>query len=187
MDQEEQIRHLITEAFKDETLRSAYFKVASEKTFKKGERLIEQGQICRYSYNIVKGAVRGYYLKDGREVTTSFCFEGDPVFSLESATRKVPCKETFETLEDSVIEVLSFKDLFELREQFPAIEKIWTLSLEAYAIWLEERLHHLQFNSARERYELLLKKHPYIVRRIQLNYIASFLGISQETMSRIRS
>jgi len=185
--QEAQIVSLLTTAFQDETLKEAYYKVAQEQPFKKGTLLIEQGQVCRYCYNIITGAVRGFYIKDGREVTTSFCFDNDTVLSLDSATRKTPCLETFEVLEDAVIEVVSMEDLQLLRQQFPVIEQVWTLSMEAYAIWLEERLHSLQFRTAKERYQQLIMHYPQIVQKAQLTHIASYLGITLETLSRIRA
>ncbi|MCW3464384.1 Crp/Fnr family transcriptional regulator [Chitinophaga nivalis] len=187
MDQEEEIKQLVLDAFQDEALYDAYVKVAEEKVFKKGELLIEQGRVCRFCYFIIKGAVRSYYAKDDKEITTSFCFEEDPVFSLESVTRQTPCPESFEALEDTVIEAVSFNDLLVLRQQFPAIERLWLLGVEAYAIWLEERLHSLQFNTAKERYQSLLQKYPYMIQRVQLRYIASYLGITLETLSRIRA
>jgi CRP-like cAMP-binding protein len=186
MDQEEDIKQLIITAFQEEALYNAYSKMAQEKMFKKGAHLIQKGQVCRYCYFLVKGVVRSYYVKDDKEVTTSFCFDDDPVFSLASVTRQIPCPESFEVLEDSLIEIVSFNDLLTLRKQFPAVEKIWSLGLEAYAIWLEERLHSLQFNTAKERYLLLLQRYPHIVQRLQLRYIASYLGITLETLSRIR-
>ena len=186
MDQEEQIRGLLVKSLKNSALLTAYSAFARKKAFKKGEHVREPGTVCRYCYFLISGIARGYYLRDGKEVTTSFCFEGDPVFSLESATRGVPAYETFEILEDAVMEMISFNDLFQLRQQFPEVEKMWLLSVEAYAIWLEERLYSLQFNDAKERYALLIKKYPYIIQRVQLGYIASYLGITKETLSRIR-
>lgn len=185
--QEAIIEELLTVAFQDETLRNAYYEVAQEKMFKKGDLLLEQGKICRYCYTLLSGAVRGFYLKDGREITTSFCFTSDVVLSLESATRLTPSPESFEVLEDSLVEVVSVEKLGELRQQFPVLEKVWTLSMEAYAIWLEERLASLQFATAKERYDQLLERYPQIVRNVQLSHIASYLGITLETLSRIRS
>lgn len=185
--QEALIAELLTVAFREEEIRNAYYEVATEKIFRKGELLLEQGKICRYSYNIISGLVRGYYLKDGREVTTAFCFADDTVLSLESATRQTPSPETFEVLEDSVIEVISIEGLQQLRERFPVIEKVWTLSMEAYAIWLEERIYSLQFSTAKERYHRLLERYPEIVQQARLTHIASYLGITLETLSRIRA
>ncbi|QJB32654.1 Crp/Fnr family transcriptional regulator [Chitinophaga oryzae] len=185
--QEAIIEEILTAAFQDEALRDAYYEAAQEKKFKKGDLLLEQGQICRYTYILLSGAVRGFYLKDGREVTTSFCFAGDVVLSLESATRLTPSPESFEVLEDSLVEVVSVEKMARLRERFPVFEKVWTLSMEAYAIWLEERLASLQFATAKERYEQLVARYPEIVRQVQLGHIASYLGITLETLSRIRA
>lgn len=185
--QEAVIEELLTTAFQDEALRNAYYEAAQEKMFRKGDLLLEQGQICRYCYTLLSGAVRGFYLKDGREVTTSFCFANDVVMSLESATRLTPSPESFEVLEDSLVEVVSVEKLTLLRTQFPVLEKVWTLSMEAYAIWLEERLASLQFATAKERYGQLLERYPEIVRKVQLSHIASYLGITLETLSRIRA
>ncbi|MBC9931793.1 Crp/Fnr family transcriptional regulator [Chitinophaga qingshengii] len=185
--QEAIIAELLTTAFQDETLRNAYYEAVQQKQFKKGDILLQQGQVCRYSYSILSGVVRGYYIKDGRDITTSFNFADDMVMSLESATRQTPSPETFEVLEDTLVEEISVEKLMVLRERFPVLEKIWTLSAESYAIWLEERLASLQFATAKERYEQLLARYPEIVRKVQLSHIASYLGITLETLSRIRA
>ncbi|NSL85749.1 Crp/Fnr family transcriptional regulator [Chitinophaga solisilvae] len=185
--QEGEIARLLAAAFQDEALYNAYYQVAEERVFRRGEVLLEQGKVCRHCYNIISGLVRVFYLKDGKDITTAFCFADDTVFSIESATRQTPCPETYEVLEDSVIEVIAFEDLNRLRQEFPVLEKVWTLSMEAYAIWLEERVYSMQFCSARERYQQLLQKYPEIILQARLTHIASYLGITLETLSRIRA
>lgn len=185
--QEAIIEELLTTAFQDETLCNAYYEAVQQKRFKKGDMLLQQGQVCRYAYTILSGAVRGFYLRDGREITTSFNFTEDVVMSLESATRQTPSPETFEALEDTLVEEIAVEKLVVLRERFPVLEKIWTLSAEAYAVWLEERLASLQFATAKERYDQLLARYPEIIRKAQLSHIASYLGITLETLSRIRA
>ncbi|WP_138989717.1 Crp/Fnr family transcriptional regulator [Larkinella sp. C7] len=153
----------------------------------KGYFLLEQGQICRYLYILEKGFARGYYRQDGKDISLWFAFEGDMLASLYSFVTFKPSYTNIEILEDSIISGISYEQLNELYQNYPEFNLIGRLITQKYFIELEERTLSFQFQTASERYHQLIEKHPQLLQKASLGHIASFLGISQETLSRIRA
>lgn len=153
----------------------------------KNDYLLHEGKICRHLYFLEKGALRGYYILDGKEITHWFGFEQDFVTSFHSFITQAPAVENIQLLEGSILWAISKEKLSRLFNQYHEIERLVRIAYEKYYIRLEERFVNAQFKSATERYEGLLQTRPYILERIPLGHIASYLGISQETLSRIRS
>lgn len=158
-----------------------------QKEVPKGHMLLEQGQICRYLYILDKGFARGFYSQGGKDISLWFAFEGDMLASLYSCVTQKPSYTNIEMLEDSVISGLSYAQLNELYRNYPEFNLIGRLITEQYFIELEERTLSLQFQSASDRYQRLIERYPQLLQRAPLGHIASFLGISQETLSRIRA
>lgn len=159
-----------------------------QKEYKKNELLIKAGQVCRHLYFIERGCIRGYYNIDGKDQTQWFGFENDFVTSFRSYTTRAASREYIEVLEDdAVIWSIAKEDLDQLLQQFPELEKMVRLIYEHYYIRLEDRYSNAHFKNATERYEDLLQYSPHILQRIPLGFIASYLGISAETLSRIRN
>ncbi|MGG9962903.1 Crp/Fnr family transcriptional regulator [Ferruginibacter sp. SUN106] len=156
-------------------------------TLSKNEFLLTQGQVCRHLYFVEKGALRGFYNSDGKEVTHWFGFEKDFVTSFHSFTTHEPAVENIQLLEGSILWSISKETLTVLFNEYHEIERLMRIAYEKYYIRLEERFVNAQFKTASERYENLLSQTPHIIERVPLGYIASYLGISQETLSRIRS
>ncbi len=134
-----------------------------------------------------QGVVRGYYTLEGKEVTYWFAFEDDFVTSFHSFITKQPSVENIQFLEGSIVWAISKDDLNKLLDQYHEIETLLRIAYEKYYIRLEERFVNAQFKTATERYQELLQQSPHFLNRVPLGYIASYLGISQETLSRIRS
>ena len=155
-------------------------------TLSKNEYLLTEGQVCRHLYFLEKGALRGFYNLDGKEITHWFGFEKDFVTSFHSFITREPAVENIQLLEGSILWAISKETLTELFNSYHEIERLVRIAYEKYYIRLEERFVNAQFKTATERYENLLKNTPYILERVPLGYIASYLGISQETLSRIR-
>ncbi len=153
----------------------------------RGEYLLREGTVCRNMYFLEAGCLRGFYVLDGKEVTRWFASENDFVTSFHSFITRTPSLESLQTLEDSVLWSISHEALYTLYDKYPDIERLGRIACEKYYIRLEERYVNAQFRSATERYLQLLEQNPLFIQRIPLGYIASFLGISQETLSRIRS
>jgi CRP-like cAMP-binding protein len=155
--------------------------------FAKNQQLLTEGKICRYLYFLEKGALRGYYNVEGKEITHWFGFENDFITSFHSFITQEPSVENIQLLEGSILWSISKDALTELFNRFHDIERLMRIAYEKYYIRLEERYVNAQFKTATERYEQLLTNTPHILERVPLGHIASYLGISQETLSRIRS
>ena len=153
----------------------------------KNEFLVTEGKVCRNLYFLEQGAVRGYYLLDGKEITHWFAFENDFVTSSHSFITGQPAVENIQLLEGSVLWSITKEKLTNLFNQYPEIERLVRIAYEKYYLRLEERFVNTQFKTAAELYESLLRRTPHILERVSLGMIASYLGISQETLSRIRS
>ena len=153
----------------------------------KGELLLKEGQICRHMYFLEKGAIRGYYNIEGKEITHWFGFEHDFVTSFHSFISGEPAVENIQLLETSNVLAISKSALFALFDAHHEIERLVRIIYEKYYMRLEERYVNAQFKTAGERYAEMLQHTPHIVERVPLGYIASYLGISQETLSRVRS
>lgn len=159
----------------------------TEMILPKNELLLTEGRTCRHLYFLEKGALRGFYNLDDREITHWFAFEEDFVTSFHSFTTQSPAVENIQLLEGSVLWAISKETLMGLLNRFHEIERLVRIAYEKYYLRLEERFVNAQFKTASERYEQLLSQTPHILDRVPLGQVASYLGISQETLSRIRS
>lgn len=153
----------------------------------KGDFLLTEGKICNHLYFVEKGLIRGYYNLDGKEITHWFGFENDFVTSFHSFITQKPSVENLQALEPCTLWAISHKSLFKLYDEYPDIERLGRITYEKYYIRLEERYVNSQFKTASERYDNLVETNPQLLQRVSLGYIASYLGISQETLSRIRA
>jgi CRP-like cAMP-binding protein len=138
-------------------------------------------------YFLQQGALRGYYNLDGKAITYWFAFEDDFVTSFHSFITQQPAVENIQLLEGSILWAISKDKLNRLLNQHHELEKLLRTAYEKYYIRLEERFVNAQFKTAAERYEQLLQQTPHIIERVPLGAIASYLGITQETLSRIRN
>jgi CRP/FNR family transcriptional regulator, anaerobic regulatory protein len=162
-------------------------KMVVQKNLSKGELLLEQGNICKHIYILEHGLARGFYYKDTKDITSWFAFESDILTSLYSFVSQKPSFENIEILENSIVYGISYKQLQELYQKYPEFNMIGRLITEKYYIGLEERILSMQYQTAKERYKKLLENNPQLLQRASLGHIASYIGVSQETLSRIRT
>ena len=153
----------------------------------KNKILVEEGNVCKYSYIVLEGCIRKYYIKDGIEITSEFIFKGEMAVSFGSFLKRQPSNEFIQTIEKTKIILIPFSIFEFMQREHPSIFQTNFDVLVDYSQWLENRLYNLQFHTAKERYLILLNSQPEIIQRIPLMYIASYLGITLETLSRIRS
>jgi len=154
---------------------------------KRGDVLLEFDDICNYMYFIDQGFLRGYYYLDGKEITSWFSQENEFATCFYAFISRKPSVETIQALENSLITRISYNTLQSVYDQFPETERIGRILTEAYYLKLEERFLNIQFKSAKERYQNLLEAKPDYLQRASLGQIASYLGVSQETLSRMRA
>jgi CRP-like cAMP-binding protein len=181
------LQHIKLYAPLSEEAEQALYDCFEQVVFSKNQHLLKEGKICRHLYFLEKGALRGYYNLDGKEITHWFGFDNDFVTSFHSFITQEPSVENLQLLEGSILWSISKDKLTELLNRFHDIERLVRIAYENYYIRLEERYVNAQFKTATERYEQLLQDAPHILDRVSLGHIASYLGISQETLSRIRS
>lgn len=159
----------------------------TEVSFPKGQVLIKANRIEKHIYFLKKGIARAYANSAGNEITFWFGDEGQGVISMRSYVDNKKGYEDVQLLEDSDLYKLDLADLRALFEVNIDIANWGRKFVEQELIKVEERLISRQFKTARERYLDLLKDHPNLLQRVQLGHIASYLGITQVSLSRIRA
>lgn len=170
-----------------EPLEAALRQTLRRQAFPRRHWLLQPGQVSDRIYFIEQGVARGYYLKEDREVTSWFMKESDFIISIVSFYTRQPAQEYIELLEDSVLWSITADQLQHLYDAFPEFNQTGRLLTERYYMLSELRAQNLRMQSARERYAHLLADFPAIFRRVPLKYIASHLGLSPETVSRLRA
>jgi CRP-like cAMP-binding protein len=161
--------------------------ITSELSVPKGNVVQAIGKSCKNLYFINKGSLRIFYYKDGIDITESFEFEHSFVARGESLLTMKPSTKGIETIEDTELMVIYTPALFALFDKWVEIERVFSKIIEQAYIQLINRMESIQFHSANERYKMLMEENPRALQRIPLKYIASYLGITQVSLSRIRA
>ncbi|KAA2243796.1 Crp/Fnr family transcriptional regulator [Chitinophaga agrisoli] len=163
-----------------------FSKILSIKQYTKGEYLIREGQVEHYIYFLNRGATRNYFIKDGKEFTVDFQFEGDFVTAYYSLITREPSDIFIELLEDTEAVCIPVKFLNEFYARYHNGEKIGRLMAEYQYIKRLRKEMDLLSRTAEERYGDLMKKNPALVQTISVKHLSSYLGIAPESLSRIR-
>ncbi|WP_321480561.1 cyclic nucleotide-binding domain-containing protein [uncultured Bacteroides sp.] len=154
---------------------------------KKGEMLIHEGQISQHIVFVGKGMIRQYYFKNGKEVTEHFSYEGCIVMCIESLLKQEPTRLVAEALEPCTVYLLPYENLLKLADNIKEINTFYRKILEYSLITSQVKADSWRFETARERYNLLMKTSPEVIKRAPLSYIASYLLMTPETLSRVRA
>ncbi|MGV3539451.1 MAG: Crp/Fnr family transcriptional regulator [Rufibacter sp.] len=154
---------------------------------KKGAILLREGEISDRAYFVVKGMLRLYYTVNRKQVTSRFLPEYSTVIPYYSYFSQKPSYESLDVLEDSVVMSVTRVAFEGLYEPFPELHNLMRQQLAKSIVWSDERSMMLRKLSAKERLDALLQKFPDIFLRASVEQIASFLGVTRETLSRIRS
>jgi CRP-like cAMP-binding protein len=153
----------------------------------KGFFFSKKDEVCQEVYFLVKGACRYFHFKENKEITHWFGFEGSFVTSFYSFTTQQPSFESIQLIEPGILLSISYCDLIALYSRYHDWERAGRLVVEEYARRLMGRLTSLQALTAIQRYALLFQQEPRILQRIPLGHVSSYLGMSQETLSRVRA
>ncbi|MCD7720736.1 MAG: Crp/Fnr family transcriptional regulator [Prevotellaceae bacterium] len=155
--------------------------------FAKGSVVLEEGEVCRAMYYVSRGMVRQYYYKNQKDVTEHFSYEGRICFCIESFLKQEPSRIIVEALEPTTLYAIPYEALHVAMMQNNEIELLYRKILEHALISSQAHADSQRFENARERYERLLRTYPEIVLRAPMLHIASFLQMTPETLSRVRS
>ena len=155
-------------------------------SFKKGEVLLVEGEVCNFIGFIVEGSIRFYQLKEGNEKVTAFWFPGDFLSNYRSFVANQPSTHFIECLADGSFWRLRKAHLEKLYDAFPNIDRLGRKMAERLYLMVTHRLDHLLSETPEERYKAMQEKNSRLLQEIPQYMIASYLGVSAETLSRIR-
>lgn len=153
----------------------------------KGEQLVKEGEINRYFVFVAKGMIRQFYFKYNKDITEHFSYEGCIMMCIESLFRQIPSRLIAEALEPAVVYLVPIDKLHLLMDMSREINIFYQRILEYSLITSQEKADSWRFETARERYNRLLATHPEVIKRAPLSHIASYLLMTPETLSRVRS
>ncbi|MFD2787321.1 Crp/Fnr family transcriptional regulator [Hymenobacter rubripertinctus] len=174
--------HPLSEGLEAELRRLARLETVPART-----ALLEPGSVAQRLYFLETGLVRGFYLKDGKEVTSWFMPEGHFVISILSFFSRQPSHEYLQTLAECRLWSLTHAQVQGLYRQFAEFNCIGRVLTERYYVLSEQRALDLRMLPAAERYARLLRDFPGLVQQVPLHLLASHLGITAETLSRLRA
>lgn len=154
---------------------------------RKKQMVVKDGQICHYMFYVCKGLLRQFYFKNGREITEHFTCEGNIAYCIESIFKNKPSHLMMEALENSELCLIPYAGLVELSLLYKGIAEWLRHFLENNLILHQVKADSWRFESARERYERFLREFPTVAGRASVNDMASYLLMTPESLSRVRS
>jgi CRP-like cAMP-binding protein len=158
------------------------------KTYKKNTTILSSGEICSEFYFVNKGCLRTYFLtKQGNEKTRYIAFDCSIVSSFSSFISRQQSFEFIETIEDSELFVMKHRDFYQLVSEIPQWAKYYNSILEMAYLFQNKGIENLVTLSAKQRYDNLLIEKPMYIHKLSNKILASYLNITQETLSRIKS
>ena len=157
------------------------------KELEKGELLFKEGQVCHHMVFVGKGMMRQFYYKNGKDVTEHFSYEGCVIICIESTLKQEPTRLMAEALEPCTVYLLPYDKFIRLTEISWEINMFYRKILEYSLIVSQVKADSWRFESARERYERFLREFPTVAGRASVNDMASYLLMTPESLSRVRS
>ena len=149
--------------------------------------LVREKEVADYIFFINKGIARIYYYKGGKEITEWIAMDEQFFLSITSFFQRTPSHLIIQTIEPAEVLGIHHNKLMELAKKYHDVETLFRKMLTASLILSQQRMDSIQFETAQQRYEKLLQQFPDMIKRVPVSYIASFLGVTLETLSRIRS
>jgi CRP-like cAMP-binding protein len=172
----------------DEAGLDVFCKKFRHKTTKRNEVLLHSGEVCPYIYFVNSGCLRVFMLDvNGKESTRFLVTEGRFGTAFPSFNLQEPSLAAIQSIEPGDILYISHHDFNDLLDTFPGWEHVYRVSLEKDYIASIKRIESLITMDAKQRYQLLMQTNPTLIQRLPSKIIADYLGISQETLSRLKS
>lgn len=163
------------------------FSVLKEKTYTKGTFLLKAGRVSRRINFVEKGLLRSFSVEEEKEYTRGFFAEGEVSIVLASFESQTPSQESVEALEETRVIYLDYEDLQHIFSSFPEADKIGRIVFANAQKTYTDQKNRMVKLSAPERYAWFKNQFPHLVLRVSGKHIASFLGMTEVTLSRIRS
>lgn len=165
----------------------AFADILVSRKYKKGERILDEGDVCRGMLYIEKGMTRQFYFKYDKDLTEHIGYEGGMIMCLESLLKQEPTRLMIEALEPTIGWEINKLEMDALASKSTEIALLYRKIFEFSLIESQIKADTLRFEPAHERYNKLLQLHPGILKRAPLVYVASLLQMTPETLSRVRS
>jgi CRP/FNR family transcriptional regulator, anaerobic regulatory protein len=168
-------------------LREQILSLATLESHRAGSLILKEGQVCHKASMVLSGLLRSYYIKEGKDITSRFMDEGFFVTSWMSYYTQQPGNEFIEAIEDTQLACLNYENIQRLYNTIPESNIIGRKQTE-YAFYLsEQRTQLLRKHTAEEKYRFFVNNHQSLLQRVPLKHIATYLGMNEETLSRVRS
>ncbi len=163
----------------------SYFKTTTKR---KHQYILQEGEIADKEYWIVKGCLKSYFFdENGKEYILQFGMEDWWITDYESFVKQSKSKIYIDCIEDCELLYITYENREKLTKEMHKMERFWAKKSKFGRIALQNRILSLIKNSSKERYELLLEQYPKLFQRVPKKLIASYLGVSRETLSRLSS
>lgn len=154
--------------------------------YPKGKLLVKAGDVCRYCYFVLEGCLRQYKLVDDAEVTTQFYTEREAAVDFNSYINQAKSVNYIVCLEDTIVIEGNLEQETDMYERFPKLQQITRAMMEQDFGKMQEQFSRFIASSPQERYEYLLNNRPELLQRVPLQHLASYIGVTPESLSRIR-
>ena len=161
--------------------------ISKPEILEKGKFLHKPHRVCEQTYYINLGLLRVFYKKDDKEITDTFSSEGEWITSIQSFMKNIPDNFYIQTLEKSELVSINMLQLEKCFTDFPEMERFGRILMSRYFVEQSERIISLQFHTAKERYDFFVKTGKDKIQRVPLGMLASHLGMTRETLSRVRA
>jgi CRP-like cAMP-binding protein len=172
------------------TLNDEEAKVLAEhnpvRRFKKGAELLRKGEIAEKCWFVLKGYVRQYRIIDGSEKTTFFYTEHQAIAPTSSYENQIPSEYYLSCIEDTVASVTNLRTIPKMFKKYPKFESLSLIFMEQDYGQTKDSFANFKTSSPEDRYLHLLETRPDLLRRVPQHYIASYIGVTPESLSRIR-